>query len=153
MYDNNESGVLYIVVRTDLTSMGAGKCMAQVAHAANAFTHHLDTTILDFDNFTYQSVKRWKDQTTQGFGTTIVLETNGGTDMLRSIVKRAESENFIADVVVDPTYPVNDGNKTHLVTLVTAAYVFVPTKKVETSFLKEFSLARYNWDMSINYSG
>jgi len=58
---------LYILMRTDLPSMGAGRAAAQASHASNAFVHKFGK---------HQEVKNWQNQTTQGFGTAIVLGTD-----------------------------------------------------------------------------
>lgn len=97
--------VLYILVRTDLPSMNAGKAMAQASHASNAFLHHCNTTFgrdpstIDTDGL----VAKWTGETPQGFGTVLVL---GVTEaQMRSAVKVATAVGFISEVVNDPTYP------------------------------------------------
>lgn len=54
---------LYIVMRNDLPSLNPGKLAAQAAHVANVAVKRGDRKI----------VRRWERQTTQSFGTTIVL--------------------------------------------------------------------------------
>lgn len=82
--------ILYILMRNDLPSMNAGKAMAQASHASNAFVKKHSHT---------KAAKEWADETTQGFGTVIVLSAN--KKQLDSAVHNSET----SDVVVDPTYP------------------------------------------------
>lgn len=109
--------VLYILMRTDLSSMNPGKGMAQAAHAANAFMRQAPTAL----NLT-ESVSDWENATSQGFGTTIVL--GGNIKKIEDTVKTAKSFGLIADLVRDPSYPVRDGEVIHLIDLITCAYVF-----------------------------
>ncbi len=76
---------LYIVMRNDLPSLNPGKLAAQAAHVANVAVKRGPRDI----------VRRWEQQTTQWFGTTIVL---GGS--LAFIKKHMQ-----ATIVWDPTYP------------------------------------------------
>ena len=55
------SSRLYILMRTDLPSMNAGRAMAQAAHAANQF-------IKEYGN--NKEVQKWQKDA-NGFGTTI----------------------------------------------------------------------------------
>ena len=54
-------------MRNDLASMNAGRAMAQASHASNAFIHKFGKE---------PEVKSWQRQTTQGFGTAIVLSAD-----------------------------------------------------------------------------
>lgn len=60
--------VLYILMRTDLPSMRYGRAAAQASHAANTFINEWGC-----GNLNRRDVKEWQHQTTQGFGTAIVL--------------------------------------------------------------------------------
>ena len=95
---------LYILMRNDLPSMSTGRAMAQASHASNAFIHSVSKN-------KPKSVKGWQEQTTQGFGTAIVLAANLHTisavfsdiqdfKNLRGIY---HNELFL-DWVVDPEY-------------------------------------------------
>lgn len=130
--------VLYIIMRNDLASLNCGKAMAQATHAGNAMETHyqnmVDDTVnhadVSFDRTNFESFigayGQWKRQTSQGFGTTIVL---GGTmSSIRQDVDVLEKLGYLAAVVHDPTYPLTDGSFTHLIPLDTCAYVFVPNK-------------------------
>lgn len=111
---------LYILLRNDMDSLSSGKASAQAAHAANAVKNHILTKVKDkavIEDFSF-----WETQTSQGFGTTIVLGAN--EQEMRSLVEIL-SKTYIAGIVHDPTYPVKDGNIMHLIPVDTCAYVYV----------------------------
>ena len=70
--------VLYILMRNDLSSMNSGKAMAQASHASNAFAHYMRYTRCEEDDGIECEglLNMWEDQTTQGFGTVLVLSVN-----------------------------------------------------------------------------
>lgn len=115
---------LCIVVRTDMDSMNPGKGMAQAAHAANAFTKKAQygTTLEESVAIAFS---KWYQSTEQGFGTTIVLAASSEEELIEVITQAAEL-GFTADVIHDPTYPVSDGDVTHLIPVNTCGYVFIP---------------------------
>ncbi len=88
--------VLYILMRTDLPSMNAGKAMAQASHASNAFVHSLNKDDVAVS-------QGWQEQTKQGFGTVLVLAVTEAE--LRSAVDVADYVGFNNGLVTDPTYP------------------------------------------------
>lgn len=93
---------LYLLMRNDLASMNYGKMMAHAAHAANLFTH--STT---FGNTIKASViraeyDRWL-LSANGFGTTISLSVS--MREMELVITQATSGGFLAQSVVDPTYP------------------------------------------------
>ena len=103
---------LYIFVRTDIESLNSGKGMAQAAHAANAAVAHANSI-----NF---NIEEWENSTDQSFGTTIVL---GGS--MKEIERFITVNDFeCSGVVYDPTYPIKDGDITHLINIATTAYVW-----------------------------
>lgn len=106
--------VLYILMRTDMDSMNPGKGMAQAAHAANAF-------VADMQSQKTRMFEEWQAQTSQGFGTTIVLSVD---QQMYSIVDCAQLFNLVAGIVHDPSYPLRDGDFVHSIPLDTCAYVF-----------------------------
>ncbi len=114
--------VLYILMRTDLDSMNSGKGMAQASHASNAFvkavTPDMTQAIIKVDHL----FNKWQAETTQGFGTVLVLGVNELE--MRTAVTMAARLGFVADVLHDPTYPVRDGEICHSLPLDTCAYVF-----------------------------
>jgi hypothetical protein len=79
------SHALYIVMRNDLPSLNPGKLAAQAAHVANVAAKRGNRKVL----------RAWERQTTQGFGTTIVLAAP---------LKFIES-SMRSTMVWDPTYP------------------------------------------------
>ena len=116
---------LYIIVRTDMASMNAGKGMAQAAHAANAFEFDMEANAGELTKDMRTAWANWGASTLQGFGTTIVVAAIDEREMTEA-VEQAVSLGFPAEVIHDPTYPVTDGRVTHLIPVNTCAYVFVP---------------------------
>lgn len=108
--------VLYILMRNDLSSLNAGKAMAQSSHASNAFVF---AQLKEMLKSPWKSVKsfvdvfirgkgettfiKWVHSTSQGFGTVLVLAVN--ETQMRTAVKVAQLCQFTADVINDPTYP------------------------------------------------
>ncbi|MFA7408380.1 MAG: peptidyl-tRNA hydrolase [Anaerolineaceae bacterium] len=111
---------LYILMRTDLASMNPGKACAQACHAANMFVHEVESRFSERDR---HDLIDWSKQTIQGFGTTIVLGADW--DTIAEKVHFAINDGFVAGIVRDPTYPIRDGEVTHLIPLDTCAYIFV----------------------------
>lgn len=91
---------LYILMRTDLSSMNGGRAMAQASHASNAFIHKYSAEA---------AVVQWQNETKQGFGTAIVL---GATiaqifDVFNNrLASKATSKYWLYDLVTDPDYVV-----------------------------------------------
>ncbi len=110
--------VLYILMRTDLDSLNPGKAMAQANHAFGA----LKAMIRRIGR--HQDYIAWQETTTQDFGTVIVLGGDeGGIQGALDRIARYRSP-VVAGWVHDPTYPVQDGEVTHLIPLDTCAFVF-----------------------------
>lgn len=111
--------ILYIIMRTDLASMNPGKGMAQASHAYGALKKHVRE-----NPEVKKALLSWMGQTPQEFGTTIVL---GGTP---DEIHGALATGWWLDVPVaagwvhDDTYPVRDGEVTHLIPMDTCAFVF-----------------------------
>jgi peptidyl-tRNA hydrolase len=94
---------LYVLVRTDLSSMKMGKGCAQGAHAANQFTdEHIIRPLLAGEKPS-EGVMTWR-QEADGFGTTITLDIASLSDM-QAVVSAAQKLGFKANVTVDPEYP------------------------------------------------
>ena len=106
--------VLYILMRTDLDSLNPGKAMAQASHASNAFVDLMTT-----DDALFQA---WATSTPQAFGTVLVLGVN--ELQMRTAVQVAGTCGFTSDGVNDPTYPLQDGDATHFISLDTCGFVF-----------------------------
>ncbi len=121
--------VLYILMRTDLASMNAGKAMAQASHASNAFWKHINDTYFDLltdDDTVGLEIERlaniWQLETKQGFGTVLVLGVNELE--MRTAVDVAEKVGYVSGIVNDPTYPLVDGDFCHFLPLDTCGYIF-----------------------------
>lgn len=124
--------ILYVLMRDDLNSLNSGKAMAQAVHAGNALETHFEimtqnaamtaSAASDLSAAFYE----WKRQTSQGFGTTIVL--GGPMTRIKVDIEWLQKFGFLASIVHDPTYPLSDGKATHLIPLDTCAYVFAPNK-------------------------
>ena len=142
---NTPEFCLYILMRTDLASMNAGKAVAHGAHAANQFEQHFDKVTFTakqivtqmgnpeptktFDGAeAYKNYVQWSRGTNGLFGTTITLASDIGS--ISSIVMSAHENDLIAGVVFDPTYPLRDGSVTHLIPLNTCAYVFMDRNNI-----------------------
>ena len=108
--------VLYILMRNDMESMNTGKAVAQGAHAANQFTHDYGENDPPDELF-----EHWKRQA-DGFGTTVCLAVN--ENLLHRVVEFASQAGFKAGITHDPSYPLRDGQVTHLLPLDTCGYVF-----------------------------
>jgi peptidyl-tRNA hydrolase len=97
--------VLYILMRTDLPSMNAGKAMAQASHASNAFIHRMDNKGSSREGINTM-VNAWRGETNQGFGTVLVLGASG--NQIRTILENAKTVatgDVLAEAIIDPTYP------------------------------------------------
>lgn len=142
--------VLYILMRNDLTSLNAGKAMAQASHASNAFVAHFhryaqkyNSTVVHegIQTATMHGFNEWENSTDQSFGTVLVLAAK--MPDIKATVDIFNRLNYVAGVVHDPTYPIVDGDVVHYVPLDTCAYVFVPSKETDmiaSALLKRFSL-------------
>lgn len=87
----SENLYLYILIRTDLGSMGSGRACAQCSHASNAF-------IKSFGKM--DDVVAWSSQTPQGFGTAIVL----GASLDQIFEKLYKCGKFYNELIYDPDY-------------------------------------------------
>lgn len=121
--------VLYILMRTDLASMNAGKGMAQASHASNAFWKHINDKFFNADEIkvgsyteTVRLANIWQLETPQGFGTVLVLGVN--EIEMRTAVDVADKVGYVSGVVHDPTYPLVDGDFCHFLPLDTCGYIF-----------------------------
>ena len=124
--ENQFTERLYILMRNDMDSLNPGKGMAQAAHAANHFTDKVKLEFVD-DSKTihYNFIKNWLNQTSQGFGTTIVLGAK--ISDIEELVKFAVSgdRRLYGDMIIDPTYPLLDGQTLHTFPCYTCGWIFV----------------------------
>lgn len=113
---------LYILVRTDMDSLGRGKSIAQGAHAANQFTDdHIIAAALKGEAIDPE-VLAWT-RLARGFGPTLTLGMS--LKEMQTCVMFANALGYPASMVVDPDYPLLDGGTLHLIPDVeTTAYIF-----------------------------
>lgn len=103
-------------MRTDMNSANAGKMMAQASHASNAFVNNAAKVGKD--------ISSWTQETNQGFGTVYVLDGGSISNIEKKISMLWSMGNILADLVVDPTYPLIDGTAIHYLNIATCAYVY-----------------------------
>lgn len=101
-----ETLLAYLVMRTDLPSLGLGKSRAQAMHAGNAMTYALMVQPLLEGGKPGERVTRWHAEA-QGFGTTLAVGSRGQVPagLLERIVDAAGRLDLDAGLVVDDTYP------------------------------------------------
>lgn len=97
-----EDPYLYILVRNDLTSLNAGKAVAQGAHAANQMVKEFAHSLCNHVPGYAALFEEWQSQA-NGFGTTITLSVN--EQEMRTAVRVAQALDFHAGIMTDPTYP------------------------------------------------
>lgn len=102
----DDKPVAYLLMRTDLTSMGLGKSRAQAMHAGNQMTYELMVKPLFDHQLVDQDVMIWH-QEGQGFGTAISLGSDNQVDKatLEYVVRTAKNNGIRAELVIDKTYP------------------------------------------------
>ena len=116
---NDDTLVLYILMRTDLDSLNPGKAMAQANHAFGALKFAIRSNLVRQPDYL-----TWQKQTPTDFGTVIVLGGNeGGIQVALDDIHRLKL-SVVAGWVHDPTYPIRDGEVTHTIPLNTCAFVF-----------------------------
>lgn len=136
--------ILYIIMRNDLASLNAGKAMAQAAHAANALAHKM-VKLRDASPVKKLYLK-WAKETSQGFGTTIVLAgTVRGFEEATQYIENDgglsfRGEAYAFGVIHDPTYPLRDGSYTHLIPVDTCAYLLADKDSEAAKVLSGFEL-------------
>ncbi len=113
-----DTPTLYILMRTDLDSLGPGKAMAQANHAYGAVRAAIRKNLVIQRDFL-----EWTTQTEQEFGTTIVL---GGTvhEIDTVLYKANKTALMVSGWVHDPTYPIEDGGTVHVLPMDTCGFIF-----------------------------
>lgn len=130
------SVALYILMRTDLASLNPGKAVAQGSHAANLFERAVRVLREGFPHApNVAAYDAWSSD--RGFGTAITLSVTG--DQLTTLIAQAQETGCIAGVCTDPTYPLRDGDVTHLLRLDTCGYIF-GNREMLSAILGELSL-------------
>jgi len=107
--ENATAGVnlyAYLLVRTDLPSLGRGKGYAHSMHAGNHMTWQLAVEPLMRGEKVPDAVASWHEQG-GGFGTTAALGNGNQIDLvtLGSVVRGARTLGYMADTIVDDSYP------------------------------------------------
>jgi len=127
--------VLYILMRNDMDSLNPGKAIAQGSHATNDFEYNITS---ETDNIT-DAVKAWKDEGFESFGTCIVL---GATEnQIGMIVDSVETiYGLAASDIIDPTYPITDGDTLHFLPVMTCAWLFAEDAKLAQPYLSHLDL-------------
>jgi len=116
---SDDTFVLYVLMRTDLDSLNPGKAMAQSNHAFGALKSAIRSNIMRQKDYI-----EWQQQTTQDFGTVVVLGGNvGGIQAALDDITRLKLP-VVAGWVHDPEYPIKDGEVIHVIPLDTCAYMF-----------------------------
>lgn len=105
---------LYCIVRYLPKTLNAGKGMAQVHHAGTHLVHKYGKVGI---------VKKFLTEA-DGFGTTITLQSQEADawDRTQALVDLARENGYVADIITDPTYPVDFGVT---MPLETVAYVLI----------------------------
>lgn len=118
---------LMILMRKDLASMTGGRAAAQASHATSRFTCIAEASISPGSDAVpaepIPGYSDWKLSTNQNFGTAIVIGVTGYE--LEYYNEFATREGYEAEVIIDPTYPLKDGDVYHLISIPTCGYIFV----------------------------
>lgn len=106
--------VCYLMMRTDLPSLGRGKAQAHAMHAGNQLTHQLCVAPLRDGDKIDPRVDDWHDKG-GGFGTTLSVGGDGEIDLqtLRAVTQAAHDCGHLSGIVVDKTYPYHVDNEIH----------------------------------------
>lgn len=102
--------ILYVLVRSDLTTMGRGKAMAQSCHVGSLFSEHHIVRPLLARQTVDSDVLAWRDSEETpddplGFGITLTLDVPNLTTM-EAINGAASALGFKSRILTDPSYPV-----------------------------------------------
>jgi hypothetical protein len=98
-------------MRTDLPSLNCGKGMAAAHHAGTHLQYHYGDR---------EEYKNWVKQA-NGFGTVVTL--NASEKNIYDIIRQNKYQGEISGLIIDPTYPIKDGETTHHVKCLTCGYV------------------------------
>jgi peptidyl-tRNA hydrolase len=112
---------LYILMRDDLESLNAGKAIAQGSHATNDFEEWARYHEAKDD---FQPVREWRDDRSFGRCLTVAAKPHQ-IDKIMTMMDESDDVNFGGGIIVDPTYPVTDGEVIHKIDLLTCGWVFV----------------------------
>ena len=113
----NESKVtLWLLMRNDMASMNPGKACAQAHHAASQL--YAQNMIMSSNVY-----NMWRRQTGYSFG--VVKTLAMPLEQIEHFITQAtiDSGDNRAALVIDPTYPVRDGDVTHYIHIATCGYI------------------------------
>lgn len=117
--------VLFLLIRDDLESMTLGRSCAMASH----ITDHFRKDAEDSNNVDYcNSVKAWRQETSQGFGTVYVMGV--AENQLRSVQSCDRFQQPTCAVTTDPEYHIEDGLVVHIIQLDVGAYIFGDKDKI-----------------------
>lgn len=133
-------------MRSGLDSMTPGKAIAQGSHATNDFENSIKYATNNKKVIT--GYTHWIEDRTFGRCLTLAIPS---LIKLDGIMGKLEELDFLTSEVlfgeiVDPTYPIRDGNTTHHIELKTCGWVFVHDKMSPSTvrsienILKEYDL-------------
>lgn len=124
---SDDPAVLYLLMRTDLTSMNPGKACAQAHHAATLFAK--------WPKRDPQLHAAWLEEA-DGYGTVITLGCT--IEQIAQALLIGHMLGYDTGMVTDPTYPIRDGQVTHLLPMKTCGFVLC--RKSKASFLSHLQL-------------
>lgn len=135
--DSKEEDVaLYLLMRSDMKSLNPGKACAQA--------HHAGTKVMCDYYKGYQKlheeslVERWMVNKC-GFSTVIVLSVDS-LEELEYLIKSADNMKHLSGKILDPTYPIKDGEFIHKIPVVSCGYIIAP--RSEVNYLSHLKLMR-----------
>lgn len=129
--------ILYCLMRSDMTSLNAGKAIAQGMHA-QSHAHKVVSEDVKYGEYWKAVYEKWRETTKQGFGMVLVIDV-GGLQQLRWVISIAQRMNYPAEVTHDDSYPILDGSFVHHLPQDTCGWV-LGNKKGLSSILSTFTL-------------
>lgn len=115
--------ILHIFIRKDLDSMVPGKAAAQACHAATQLSEFMNSTPTRCSPDEYLLYETWLRQG-PGFGT-VLTKAAANDEVLNELYDLFRKNDWgKSGVVIDPTYPVRDGQVTHLLEMITCVWIF-----------------------------
>lgn len=127
--------VLVIWVRRDMESLTPGKAMAQVSHATCDLWDMAEKQELRENEL--KLFKIWRNQTKQGFGTTLIYSFIGYRCDIRELENDLDGLGSCIYITNDPTYPVEDGRVTHRIPVDTCAWTLVDRNRGDVKQINE----------------
>lgn len=126
---NDNPVILYLLMRNDMNSLNPGKAMAQAHHAG---TQMAETVKDKLHNALYL---QWLEQAGH-FGTVLTLACDCYD--LEEAMQGAKKLGLLHGTLLDPTYPIDDGQTTHTFPVVTCGYVLC--RRDDSDFLSALPL-------------